>query len=137
MSESSSSLVRSALAQLPLERLHRLVDALERDPDVQLTVGSWRPQCPMVLAGFDPDSPAADAPERAFAAAWDAFARSEPRRRRRSPWCSTRVACRADVQFLLRCANATLAARHARRGRSLDRFGVGLFVVPGGAPPAR
>ena len=137
MLDSPNSALRNALAQLPVARLLRLVDALERDPDVQLTVGSWRPQCPMVLAGFDPDNAEADAPERLVAAAWDAFARSEPRRRRRMPWCSTRVACRGDVQFLLRCANATLAARHARPLGSLDRFGVGLLVVPGGAPPAR
>ncbi|HEY1775465.1 MAG TPA: hypothetical protein VGG41_04830 [Solirubrobacteraceae bacterium] len=137
MPDSPNSMLRSALAQLPVERLQRLVDALERDPDVALTVGSWRPQCPMVLAGFDPDNAAADAPERVFAAAWDAFATAEPRRRRRLPWCSTRVARRADVQCLLRCANATLAARHARRVRRLDRLGVGLFVVSGGAPPAR
>jgi hypothetical protein len=138
MPDSANSLLSRALEQLPLERLERLVDALERDPDAQLSVGSWRPQCPMVLAGFDPDHAAADAPERVFAGAWDAFARSEPRRRRRRlAWCTTRVAARHDVQALWRSANATLAARHAHTVARLDRLRVGLFVVSGGAPPRR
>jgi len=130
MSEHPSSLLYAALAELPLARLQRLAEALESNPEVELTVGSWRPRCPMLLAGFDPDYAPANAPERVVAAAWDAFACSQPRRRRRMPWCTTEVACRADVQFLTRCANAILAGRSRDVSRLDDGHDPGSLVGP-------
>ncbi len=91
-------------------RLQRLVDRLERDPDVELTIGAWRPQCPMVLAGFTPDSAANDTPEPSFAGAWDRFAQPERRWGVRLTR-SGHKARRSDVQLLLRMANAVLARR--------------------------
>lgn len=102
--------LQQALEGLSTARLRRLVDRLERDPDVELTIGAWRPQCPMVLAGYDPDGAHSNTPEHLFAGAWDRFAKPDlhwwvplplgPRRARR-----------ADVQLLLRTANAVLARR--------------------------
>lgn len=105
----------TALEGLGTERLQHLVDTLEREPDVDVTVGSWRPHCPMVLAGFDPTEACGDAPEKRFAAAWDRFAtpQRDRRRLRGLAWWGTRTAQPSDVRFLLRQANAVLAARLA------------------------
>jgi hypothetical protein len=111
--------LQSALEQLSTERLRRLVDRLERDPDVKVTVGAWRPRCPMVLAGFDPKTADANLPEHRFAAVWDHFA--SPEAKWWFPLPSTgRAARRSDVQLLLRRANAVLAYRNARE-RSDDQ----------------
>jgi hypothetical protein len=106
----------TALEGLSTDRLQRLVDRLERDPGVTLTVGDWRPHCPMVLAGFKPTAASGEAPEQQFAAAWDRFATPQARRRRlpAPPWRSGGPAYPSDVQLLLRKANAVLADRHAR-----------------------
>ena len=108
--------LQTALEGLSSARIQRLVDRLEQEPDIQVTVKAWRPQCPMVLAGFEPLTEPANAPEQRFAAVWDRFARPERRHRLPLPWdiASAQVACRADVQRLLHRANAVLAARAAR-----------------------
>jgi hypothetical protein len=105
----------TALEGLSTERIQRLVDRLEREPDIKVTVRAWRPQCPMVLAGFEPLTEPANAPEQRFAAVWDRFARPERRHRLPLPWdlASAQVACRTDVQRLLHQANGVLAARSA------------------------
>ena len=105
--------LQTAVDGLSTERLTRLVDRLERDPDVKVTVGASRLACPMVLAGFNPQRAEADQPEHRFAVVWDQFARSEARSwiRLRRP---RRTARRADVQLLLRRANAVLAYRSVR-----------------------
>lgn len=102
--------MRVALGELSTERLQRLVDRLERNPDVKVTVGSWHPQCPMVLAGFDPVGAEARCPEQCFAEAWDRFAKTEPGTRWQAIlWPAPRSARRSDVQLLLRSASAALA----------------------------
>jgi hypothetical protein len=108
--------LQAALEGLSSARIQRLVDRLEQEPDIQVTVKAWRPQCPMVLAGFEPLTEPANAPEQRFAAVWDRFARPERRHRLPLPWdiASTQVACRLDVQRLMHRANAVLAARAAR-----------------------
>jgi len=104
--------LRAALEGLPTERLTRLVDGLENTPAPKLTVASWRPLCPMLLAGFDPEAGAADAPERRFADVWDYLAGARPRGHWLPRLPGTRlVARRRDVQLLLRTASAVLAAR--------------------------
>jgi hypothetical protein len=104
--------LQDALEGLASERLQRLVDRLEHDPGIAVTVGSWLPHCPMVLAGFDPARGEPDCPEQQFAAVWDRFAAPRPRRRWRAlVWPAPQHARRADVQFLLRAASATLATR--------------------------
>jgi len=108
--------LRGALDGLTSERIQCLVDRLEDDPEIEVTVGAWRPQCPMVLAGFYPLRCAINAPETRFAAVWDNYARGE-RRRWRLP-ASLRLshgapARREDVKVLLRTANTILAARTA------------------------
>ena len=105
--------LQTALEGLSTERLQRLVDRLVQDPDVKVTVGAWRPRCPMVLAGFDPTHADQNIPERRFAAVWDQFAASEPRWWIPLP-SAGRTAIRSDVQLLLRRANAVLAYRAAR-----------------------
>jgi len=107
--------LQRALEGLSTERLQRLVDRLEQDPDIKVTVGAWRPRCPMLLAGFDPQAAGANLPEHRFAAVWDQFASSEmkwwrPLSRARN----ARTARHSDVQVLLRRANAALAYRSAR-----------------------
>ncbi len=105
-----------ALERLSTERLQRLVDRLERDPDIKVTVGAWRPQCPMVLAGFDPENADSNLPELRFAAVWDRFA--APQARWWVPFPSrVRTARRSDVQLLLRRANFVLARRAERSNR--------------------
>lgn len=108
--------LQTALEGLSSARIQRLVDRLEQEPDIQVTVKAWRPQCPMVLAGFEPLTEPANAPEQRFAAVWDRFARAERRHRLPLPWeiASAQVACRTDIQRLLHRANAVLAARAAR-----------------------
>ena len=108
-----STSLAAALADLPTERIQRLVDVIEGDATIKLTVGDWLPGCPMVAAGFDPQHGfAPDCPERRFAAAWDRFARTERRRLWHPGFVPVaRCARRADVQALLRAANAVLAAR--------------------------
>jgi hypothetical protein len=108
--------LQCALAALSTERLQRLVDRLEGDPNVKVTVGSWRPHCPMVLAGFDPVMGSPSCPEQHFASVWDRFATREPRRRwLMLLWPAGGAARRSDVQVLVRSANAMLAARMATR----------------------
>lgn len=112
-----STIELQTLMGLSTERLTRLVEQLERSPDINVTVGSWLPQCPMVLAGFDHEHASACAPEREFANVWDQFAAGAPRRRSR--WVPLfpvsadrpRNARRRHCQALLRTANAVLAAR--------------------------
>jgi hypothetical protein len=109
--------LHTALEGLATERLQRLVDRLEADPGVKVTVGAWRPLCPMVLAGLDPRATPANAPEVRFAMVWDHFAGVAPRRRWLPPGLfPTRAARRSDVQLLLRSANEVLAERAARVG---------------------
>ena len=105
--------LQAALDGLSTERLQRLVDHLEREPDIEVSVGTWRPQCPMVLAGFDPQDATSNMPEHWFAAVWDRVAAPDPKRRLRLPF-ARRTARHADVQLLLRGANAVLAHRDAR-----------------------
>jgi hypothetical protein len=101
-----------ALECLSTARIEQLVDRLERDPDVELTIGAWRPQCPMVLAGFDPDTAESNTPEHRFARAWDRLAK--PDMRWWMPLPRGRGTARhSDVQLLLRTANAVLARRAA------------------------
>jgi len=99
-----------ALQGLSTERLQRLVDGLAADPDVKLTIGAWRPHCPMVLAGFDPATAAANTPEHRFACVWDRFAKPDPWWRIPS-LLGRPAARRAHAQLLLRIASAVLAAR--------------------------
>jgi hypothetical protein len=109
--------LRRALEGLPSERIQCLVDRLEHEPETRVTVGAWRPQCPMVLAGFNPMRCSINAPETRFAAVWDGFARGERRRWRwpiRLRLSHGSVARREDVKVLLRTANAVLAARTLR-----------------------
>jgi len=105
--------LQNALEGLSTERLERLVDRLERDPDIEVTVGAWVPQCPMVIAGFDPTCAKDNQPEHRFAAVWDHFATPE-QKFRISLRLAGRPTRRADVQLLLRRANAVLAYRSAR-----------------------
>jgi hypothetical protein len=128
--------LNDALKGLSTERLNRLVDRLEEAPNLKVTVGSWRPQCPMVLAGFDPTAAAGDAPEHRFAAAWDRFASPSPRPRWVFLPSRTNAARRADVQFLLRRANAVLAARVAAT-RTETRPGEHAGPAPCNAEQAR
>jgi hypothetical protein len=127
--------LRAALEGLSSERVHRLVRALERDPDIKVTVGAWRPQCPMLIAGFNPFQASPTAPEQRFAAVWDRFAAAERRRWWAFPISlgPGRVARRADVQTLLRTAKEVLAARSAQGGGA--EAGVPL-AVPDSPPPA-
>jgi hypothetical protein len=105
--------LQTALEALSTQRLELLVDRLERDPDVKVTVGAWLPQCPMVRAGFEPTRAMANQPEHRFAEVWDRFARSDQKFRipLRPVGRTTR---RSDVQLLLRRANSVLAYRSAR-----------------------
>jgi hypothetical protein len=111
--------LQTALESLPTERLERLVDRLERDPEINVTVGAWLPHCPMVLAGFDPGHADSNLPEHRFAAVWDRVATPKTRSWLALP-ATGRPARRSDVQLLLRRANAVLAYR-ATRYRSDDR----------------
>jgi hypothetical protein len=125
----------AALADLPTERIQRLVDAIEGDATIKLTVGAWLPGCPMVVAGFDPQHGfALECPERRFAAAWDRFAKTERRRLWHPGFVPiARFARRADVQALLRAANGMLAARqetaHAKQ-RSLTSTILPASIMP-------
>ncbi len=109
--------LQKALNGLETERIQRLVDRLESDPDIRVTVGGWRPRCPMVLSGFDPSTAAVSAPEVRFAKAWDQFALAAPWRWWRPVQIfAARTARRSDVQLLLRNANRVLAERAAVAG---------------------
>jgi len=101
----------AVLNELSTARLQRLTDRLEGDPEVPITVGAWRPRCPMVLAGYDPLSGSPGDPEDNFAHAWDRFAAPSGRWHLRPRL--GRDARRCDVQALLRAANAVLAKRAA------------------------
>lgn len=110
--------LQNALEELTTERIQRLVDRLEGHPDAAVTVGAWRPRCPMVLAGFDPATASPNAPETRFAAVWDRVAVAQ-----RGHWWHLpiglvpgRVARRTDVRLLLRTANGVLAHRAALVG---------------------
>lgn len=112
---SAAEELRAALDELATERIQRLVDRLEATPEPAVTVGFWRPSCPMVLAGFDPATASPGAPEARFAAVWDRVAVAT-RRRWWSPPAALvprRVAAAADVRMLLRTANGALAHRAA------------------------
>jgi hypothetical protein len=102
-----------ALEALSDQRLRRLVGRLEREPDVAVTVGAWRPQCPMVLAGFDPGGTALDTPEERFAFVWDNFATpagdASPRRKPGQP--TSWPARRSETRALLRAAQRELRSR--------------------------
>ncbi len=103
--------LREAVDELATERIQQLVYCLEATPAPALTVGCWRPSCPMVLAGFDPATASPGAPEARFAAVWDRVALA----RRRHWWSPPaalvpgRVASGADVRLLLRTVNGALA----------------------------
>lgn len=120
--------LQRVLEGLSTERLGRLVDRLEEDPNVKVTVGAWRPSCPMLLAGCDPRTAGANLPEHRFAAVWDQFATTEAKWWLPLP-SRARTAQRSDVQLLLRRANAVLAYRSART-RSDDRCGWHLSRLP-------
>lgn len=106
--------LQAALDDLSTERLQRLVDRLEHEPDIAVSVGTWRPQCPMVLAGFDPQAATSKVPEQWFASVWDRVAAPDPKWPFRLPFAH-RTARRADIQLLVRGANAVLAHRAARQ----------------------
>jgi hypothetical protein len=123
--------LKSALEKLSTERIERLVSTLEKDPNLKVTVGAWRPQCPMLLAGFDPLKSSPTAPEQRFAAVWDRFAAAEAR-----PWWALpfsfgrgRVARRTDVQTLLRVANGVLASRTAGGEREQAHLDVPMYPL--------
>lgn len=134
--------LKSALARLSTGRLQRLVDRIEAEPDIELTVRGWYPQCPMVAAGFSPSRDGAG-PECRFAAEWDRCARAEPH------WWHAFFplpyrACRSDVRGLLRAANTVLAARDARvaaaasdTGRREQATGTNFSIPPGFMEPRR
>ncbi len=112
---SAADELREAVDELATERIQQLVDRLEATPEPAVTVGFWRPSCPMVLAGFDPATASPGAPEARFAAVWDRVAVAR-RRRWWSPPAALvpgRVASGADVRLLLRTANGALARRAA------------------------
>lgn len=102
-----------ALEALSDQRLRQLVGRLERVPDVEVTVGAWRPQCPMVLAGFDPGGTAINTPEERFAFAWDNFATPPgdalPQRNPGQP--TSWPARRSETRALLRAAQRELRSR--------------------------
>lgn len=50
---SAADELRTAIDELATERIEQLVDRLEASPEPAVTVGFWRPSCPMVLAGFE------------------------------------------------------------------------------------
>src|ERR1700679_762137 len=77
---SAAEELREAVDELATERIQWLVDCLEATPAPAVTVGLWRPGCPMVLAGFDIATASADAPEARFAAVWDRVAVARRRR---------------------------------------------------------
>lgn len=109
--------LETALESLPTPRIQRLVNRLELDPELEVTVGGWWPQCPMTLAGYEARQDAAGCqfgPEHRFAIAWDHFAQREHRRWWHSVINTPYRARRSDVQALLRMANATLAHRAGR-----------------------
>lgn len=112
---SAAEELRTAIDELATERIEQLADRLEASPEPVVTVGLWRPSCPMVLAGFDPATASPGTPEARFAAVWDRVAVA----RRRHWWSPPaalvrgRVASTADVQLLLRTANGALAHRAA------------------------
>jgi len=110
-----------ALDALSTERLQRLVDRIEHDPDIEVTVGASRPQCPMVLAGLDPQTATPHGPEHRFAAVWDRCATAEPGWWMPVP-SAGRPARRSDVQLLLRTANAVLATRLVREAAAATLY---------------
>jgi len=110
----------AALARLPIGRLRRLVDGLERDPDIEVTVGAWRPQCPMVIAGFDPGTTEINTAEEQFAFAWDSFAEAQAGDPSSGEPVSAGPARQSDVQTLLRMATAQLAHRMCQRRMGND-----------------
>jgi hypothetical protein len=105
--------LQTALEALSTQRLERLEDRLERDPDSEGMVGGWPPRSPMVIAGFDPTRALPNQPEHRFAQVWDGFARSA-QKVLIPPRSTGRAARRADVQVLLRSASSVLAYRSAR-----------------------
>jgi hypothetical protein len=111
--------LQAALDGLTTERIRRLADRLQQDPDTEVTVGAWVPHCPMMLAGFDPRAASTYTPEQYFEDTWNRFALPAP-----TPWWTApvpfsagRAARRADVQQLLRAANRVLDSRAGWRVR--------------------
>ncbi len=102
--------LQAALEALPAELIQRLTDRLEADPDMRVTVGHWH-RCPMTIAGVDRFEIVEDGPEHRFASAWDRYASAASRLTWRYFPVISASAAKADVQALLRLANATLAAR--------------------------
>ncbi len=112
--------LQTALDGLPTERIRRLADRLQHDPDTEVTVGAWVPRCPMMLAGFDPRGVSTYTPEQYFEDTWNRFALPAP-----TPWWTPpvplsagRAARRADVQQLLRAVNRVLDARSGWKVRA-------------------
>lgn len=124
--------LQDALELLSTPRIERLVNELEADPNVALTVGAWA-RCPMVLAGFNPASGHLASPERVFAATWDRVARTATPWWVPYPW-RTRLARREDVQALLRTANVVLANRSTPRAKRTSRRRAGPIVVRRSGP---
>jgi hypothetical protein len=106
--------LQTALEALPAELIQRLTDRLEADPDMRVTVGHWH-RCPMTIAGVDRFEIVEDGPEHRFASAWDRYASAASRLTWRHFPVISASAAKADVQTLLRLANATLAARSGTR----------------------
>jgi len=107
--------LRAALRQLGSERLANLVSRLD-EPTIRIAVGQWYPDCPMILAGFNPyRSLVALTPEHVFAQAWDSFA--APARRPLGWGRLPRIADPEDVDALRRCASEELAERAAGRSQ--------------------
>ena len=132
-----ASALETALRGLSTRRLARLAACLESTSDLKLSVGSWWPQCPMVLAGFDPRQASPVAPEHYFAAVWDHVAVGKPRWRWIALPGGPLVARQCDVQLLLRTVNAVLAARHAhaRARGNARRLRRDPTRMPSSSPP--
>lgn len=72
--------LRQRLQGLPTERLQRLADRLGSEPDRKVTVAAWRLQCPMVLAGYDPELHSGETLEYRFTTRRPALVASDPTR---------------------------------------------------------
>jgi hypothetical protein len=108
----------TALDGLGSERLQRLADRLEGEPDVSVAVGRLSPLSPMVLAGVDLGGAGPDASEAHFADIWECLAVVQRRGVRRILGSrAAGAARRSDVQMLLRTVNTVLAERTARASR--------------------
>jgi hypothetical protein len=122
--------LQRSLDDLSTDRLQQLAARLETGPSSPVALGDWE-GCPMQLAGFDADNTAADAPERAFATIWDAYAWSGLGWRDLLSAKRRRVANQASVQQLLQMTNTTLARRAA--GDATPRLDPDSELTPSGA----